>query len=776
MDYQEFIRAKQSRIRNVGFQPWDAHEMLFPFQADIVKWSIRKGKAAIWAGTGLGKTFMQLSWAQQVARHSGKPVLILAPLAVSAQTIEEAKKIDIAVSRYGSGQIQIANYEQLHNIDCSAFAGVVLDECFPWDTPIECFNIDNSLALKYIKDIIPGDKILNAQGEDHVKEVYKRKVNRAIQICINGRKITCSENHPFFTVHGWRSAQDLQPGDYLLATRAAMRLVRDNIQAEICSEQACQVLREILLSEMEDVPPGTQKKGTYGRNTCENWPEGINMETIIESKGRKGNATNSKPESYEKSSNESKGFCHITKNETQAFRAWGQWSGDDIASAINDGCIVRELGCGMRYITGKTETRFSDMLQSRLGKSRLKNSNRSGRCVTFFKKGSGQKERQDAGFIRVESVEVLEQGHPELEKYRDDTGVVYFYDIKAKRHPSFSVNGLLVHNSSILKNFAGKFRNQIIDAFYNTPFKLCCSATPSPNDYTEIGNHAEFLNVCSRSEMMATYFVHDSGSTQKWRLKGHAEKEFFKWLSTWAVMINKPSDIGYENAGFDLPPLIYHQHTVKSDIQDGYLFQQYASTLSERRDARRESITDRCMLAASLSKGSDEPWLYWCDLNQESELLSDLTGNSVEVKGADKNEVKEERLIGFSRGKYQKLITKPKIAQFGMNWQHCGNMVFVGLSDSFEALYQAVRRCWRFGRKGPVNVHIVISEKEGSVLENIKRKERIAENMQQKMVEHMADLSKTEINNTSKNTIKYESKKSMEVPEWLLINKLAKTG
>jgi hypothetical protein len=458
MDYQEFIRAKQSRIRNVGFQPWDAHEMLFPFQADIVKWAIRKGKAAIWAGTGLGKTFMQLSWAQQVARHSGEPVLILAPLAVSSQTIEEAKKIDIAVSRYGSGQIQIANYEQLHNIDCSAFAGIVLDE------------------------------------------------------------------------------------------------------------------------------------------------------------------------------------------------------------------------------------------------------------------------------------------------------------------------------SSILKNFAGKFRNQIIDTFYNTPFKLCCSATPSPNDYTEIGNHAEFLNVCSRSEMMATYFVHDSGSTQKWRLKGHAEKEFFKWLSTWAVMINKPSDIGYENAGFDLPPLIYHQHTVKSDIQEGYLFQQTASTLSERREARRESITDRCKMAASLSKGSDEPWLYWCDLNPESELLHDLTENSVEVKGADKNEVKEERLIGFSRGKYQKLITKPKIAQFGMNWQHCGNMVFVGLSDSFEALYQAVRRCWRFGRKGPVNVHIVISEKEGSVLENIKRKERIAENMQQKMVEHMADLSKTEINNTSKNTIKYESKKDMEVPEWLLINKLAKTG
>ncbi|HKK69184.1 MAG TPA: helicase-related protein [Bacteroidales bacterium] len=259
-------------------------------------------------------------------------------------------------------------------------------------------------------------------------------------------------------------------------------------------------------------------------------------------------------------------------------------------------------------------------------------------------------------------------------------------------------------------------------------------------------------------------------------MKGHAVDEFFEWVSTWAVMINKPSDIGYDNGGFDLPPINYYQHTVKSKIDDGHLFPQMASTLSERRNARRESLDERCRLAAEISTGSKDPWLYWCDLNQESDYLEKYVENSVEIKGSDKNEIKESMLIGFSNGKHQKIITKPKIAQFGMNWQHCNNMVFVGLSDSFEAFYQAVRRCWRFGQKNPVNVHIVISEKEGNVVDNIKAKEFAAKEMQMQMVKHMANLSMAEINNTEKTTIKYESKKEMEVPNWLLNNNLAKIG
>lgn len=450
MDYNCFLNKKLLNIKTTGFEPYQTHERLFKFQKDLVKWSIRRGKSAIWAGCGLGKTIMQISWADQVSRHTGKPVLILAPLAVSKQTQNEGIKIDISVYHYGSGHIQINNYEQLHNMDCSIFSGVVLDE------------------------------------------------------------------------------------------------------------------------------------------------------------------------------------------------------------------------------------------------------------------------------------------------------------------------------SSILKNFSGKMRSQIINIFHRTQYKLCCSATPSPNDFTEIGNHAEFLNICSRSEMLATYFIHDSGETQKWRLKGHAEKAFFEWLSTWAVMINKPSDLGYSDDGFILPDINYYQHTVKSKIPNGSLFHDMAQTLDERRKARKESINDRVKLATDLSSGSDDPWLYWCDLNDESTMISRTVPGIVEITGSMSNELKENRMFGFAAGDFKRLVIKPKMAQFGLNWQHCNNMVFVGLSDSFEAFYQAVRRCWRFGQKKPVNVHIIISEKEGNVLQNIKNKEAKAEEMQRKMIECMADISKTEINNSSKNTIEYKPLKQMELPIWML--------
>jgi hypothetical protein len=447
--YQEFLLKKQSIIKNIGFEPGHVHEMLFQFQKDLVKWAIRKGKAALWAGTGLGKTFMQLSWADQVVKHTGKPVLILAPLAVSKQTQREGLKIGIDVSTDKSGILWINNYEQLNNINPSAFVGIVLDE------------------------------------------------------------------------------------------------------------------------------------------------------------------------------------------------------------------------------------------------------------------------------------------------------------------------------SGILKNFAGAFKTKIIESFYSTPYKLCCSATPSPNDFTEIGNHAEFLNICSRSEMLSTYFVHDSGETQKWRLKGHAEKEFFKWLSTWAVMISKPSDLGYENGGFDLPPLRMHEHIVESKKSGGFLFHELAKTLNERRQARKESLVERCKLAAELSKGSEESWLYWCDLNYESDTLKSDIENIVDITGSQSNEIKEDRLFGFASGKYQKIVTKPKIAQFGLNFQHCHNMVFVGLSDSFEAMYQAIRRCWRFGQKHPVDVHIIISEKEGNVLQNIKNKEAKADKMLGQMVKCMSDLTKKEIQNVSKQSIGYKPTKKMEQPKWM---------
>lgn len=425
MKYSEFIKSKEVKIKKKGFDPIDIHPVLFDFQNAITKWAIKKGRSAVWAGTGLGKSFIQIVWSHNVSQHTGGAVLILAPMAIPAQTKKEGAKLGLEINICQSQTdvvpgINITNYEKLHKFDPSAFVGVVLEE------------------------------------------------------------------------------------------------------------------------------------------------------------------------------------------------------------------------------------------------------------------------------------------------------------------------------SSILKNFAGATKQQLIESFKDTDYKLCCSATPSPNDFTEYGNHAEFLNICTRSEMLATYFVHDSGATQKWRLKGHAETAFFKWVSEWAIMIERPSDIGFDDKKMTLPPLNIYEHIVPAIPADGELFVVPASTLNERRKARRDSLEARCQLAAELNNKSDEIWLNWCDLNDESLRLTELIKDAIEVKGTDKNDVKESRLLGFANGEIKSLVTKPKIAQFGLNWQVCHNMCFVGLSDSFEAMYQAIRRCYRFGQTHPVNVHIIISEREGNVLQNIKTKEANAKAMLNKMVRHIS--------------------------------------
>jgi hypothetical protein len=299
--------------------------------------------------------------------------------------------------------------------------------------------------------------------------------------------------------------------------------------------------------------------------------------------------------------------------------------------------------------------------------------------------------------------------------------------------------GVVLDESSILKSFTGATRNMLIERFASTPMKLACTATPAPNDFMELGNHAEFLGVLTRTEMLSTFFVHDGGDTAKWRLKGHAEEEYWKWICQWAVMLRQPSDLGYENNGFVLPPLNYHHHVVKSGRNlDGFLFPVEAQTLLERRGARRNSLSERVELCASLVNESAEPWLIWCDLNAEGDALAKLIPDAVQVAGRHKDEEKEDRMFGFSEGRYRVLISKPSICGWGMNWQHCANSAFVGLSDSWEQWYQAIRRIWRFGQLNPVNCHVITSEAEGAVVRNIQRKEGDAARMAKEMVKHMS--------------------------------------
>lgn len=307
--------------------------------------------------------------------------------------------------------------------------------------------------------------------------------------------------------------------------------------------------------------------------------------------------------------------------------------------------------------------------------------------------------------------------------------------------------GVVLDESSILKSFSGSTRNEIIEMFGRTPYRLACTATPSPNDYMELGNHSEFLGVMTYTEMLSMFFINDTSDVGQWRLKKHAhEQEFWRWMCSWAVMISHPKDIGYVQDGFDLPPLEYVEHIIPApnNCNSGF-FVQEASTMDERREIRKQTIEPRCKKAAEIVNNSKDQWVIWCGLNDESRLLTKLINNAVEITGSQDPDVREKAIIGFSNGNVQRLVTKSTITGLGMNWQHCNKTIFVGLNDSWEQLYQSTRRLWRFGQNKPVEAHIVIEEREGKVLKNIKRKDTQAQHMIQSMVQHTSDLTKHEL-------------------------------
>lgn len=330
--------------------------------------------------------------------------------------------------------------------------------------------------------------------------------------------------------------------------------------------------------------------------------------------------------------------------------------------------------------------------------------------------------------------------------------------------------GVILDESSILKSTDGHYRTKLIEACQSIPFRLAATATPAPNDFMELGNHAEFLGVMSYTDMLATFFTHDGGETQKWRLKGHAENEFWKWMASWAVMLRKPSDLGYSNDGYDLPPLKFIQHTVAADYEPnadtGFLFPMQAETLQERIAARRATVEDRCRLAAEVTP-LNRPFVWWCNLNAEAEMLARSIPGAVNLHGGLKDGEKERILIDFSEGRISHLVTKASLAGFGMNWQHCADTGFVGLNDSFEQFYQAVRRFWRFGQTKPVNCHIIASELEGATVANIKRKEADADRMAAAMIMHMADLSSEAVRGMVRDTPAYDPQFPVQLPTFL---------
>jgi DNA modification methylase len=318
-------------------------------------------------------------------------------------------------------------------------------------------------------------------------------------------------------------------------------------------------------------------------------------------------------------------------------------------------------------------------------------------------------------------------------------------------------HGIVLDESSILKSHNGKTRTAIIESCQAVPYRLSCTATPSPNDFDELGNQCEFLGVMTRTEMLATYFINDAGDTGTWILKGWGQSRFWEWMGSWAVVLRSPSDLGFDGSRYDLPKLQYHEHVVETDVVGDELFSRPAMGLAERRKAQRDSIEARCKALADIVNAEpDEPWLIWTHLNDEADLIESLLSDCINVQGSDSPEIKTKNMMAFTHGELRVLCSKPKICGYGMNWQHCARMAFVGLDDSFEKFYQAVRRCYRFGQKREVQVHIFTAENEGQILQNIKRKELLHHEMSANMIEHMKDIMNKELAGTSNIVDEYQ--------------------
>lgn len=332
--------------------------------------------------------------------------------------------------------------------------------------------------------------------------------------------------------------------------------------------------------------------------------------------------------------------------------------------------------------------------------------------------------------------------------------------------------GIVLDESSILKSFNGKTTRALIDAFAKTPFRLACTATPAPNDHAELGQHSQFLGAMSQSQMLTRWFLHDSADTGNWRMKGHAVQDFWNWVASWARCVSKPSDLGFSDDGFVLPPLNLERHKVQADrsIDTGHekdgqarLFRMPDTSATAIHGEKRKTIDARAdLIAEVVAREPGEPWVIWCDTDYEADALTARIPEAVEVRGSMTPEQKEERLTAFSTGAVRIIITKPSVAGFGLNWQHCARVAFVGMSFSYESFYQAVRRCWRFGQSRPVNVHIACADTEESIWNVVSRKAGDHEGMKREMTAAMARVARIVPEQAP-----YAPTVPLQLPEWI---------
>jgi hypothetical protein len=351
------------------------------------------------------------------------------------------------------------------------------------------------------------------------------------------------------------------------------------------------------------------------------------------------------------------------------------------------------------------------------------------------------------------------------------TGITITNYERLERFDPADYEAVVLDESSILKAFSVVTKKALISAFAGARYRLCCTATPAPNDIEELCNHAHFLGLMTPAEMRSTFFIADSrGEFMRYRLKRHAHKAFYRWLSSWSMAVRRPSDLGFSDEGFDLPPLEIVPHFVATDYQpEGRLFVLELEGITEASMVRHGTLKDRVAEAVRIVEADypDESWLIWCGINEEADAIRAALDDVVEVRGSDTASSKEERLLGFANGDIARLVTKASVAGFGMNFQRCARMIFVGLGYSFEQYYQAIRRCWRYGQTRPVVAHVVLSEPERSVYDVILKKERQHERLAGGLLASVTEYERAELFAGTTSADTYEPTHTATLPAWL---------
>lgn len=337
---------------------------------------------------------------------------------------------------------------------------------------------------------------------------------------------------------------------------------------------------------------------------------------------------------------------------------------------------------------------------------------------------------------------------------------------KVDHFDASAFGGIVLDESSIIKNFTGATSRKLISMFAETPFRLACTATPAPNDHMELGQHSQFLGVMPSNEMLSRWFIADQTNMGRYRLKGHAVRPFWNWVASWARCISKPSDLGYSDDGFDLPNLNFHHHVIQADItvdaQD-MLFRIPETSATSIHREKRLTADDRAQrIADVVNAEKGEAWVVWCDTDYEADALTARIPDAVEVRGSMSDTMKEQRLVGFSEGNVRVIVSKPTVAGFGLNWQHCARIAFAGLSFSYEQFYQAVRRCWRFGQTREVECHIAMADTERNIWDVISRKAGDHEAMKTEMYSAMRRAHESR-----QIKIDYQPTQAVQLPSWL---------